>query len=340
MPVPTDAGSEAVGKLIAEVRQRWQVIDPLLPAPALPSPGSAVLAGGQPGPHCGARLAVGDGHGLVAVGSCEHWQGEPDSLDVTWAAARRFQLTPLVGGQDVAGALDALLSQWREHLSSLPSARDADTAAVINWPSRDIDGPSALLRHGFAPAAVIAAKAAGRDRFVAGAADAGTEPPGVRVRRASPADIDAVVRLGLDAIRFDWHFCGVNERPGTADALGREASGLLAGPQPWVWLAERDGAAVGMLACEQPEQANWIAPMTGRAPVAYLLLMGVQASERAQGIGAALAARLDGAMQAAGISVALLHYAQINPLSVPFWSQQGYRPLWTEWEAWPPAAVR
>jgi len=28
-----------------------------------------------------------------------------------------------------------------------------------------------------------------------------------------------------------------------------------------------------------------------------------------------------------------LHYSLLNPLSVPFWSQQGYRPLWTSWQA-------
>jgi hypothetical protein len=38
--------------------------------------------------------------------------------------------------------------------------------------------------------------------------------------------------------------------------------------------------------------------------------------------------------------VTLLHYGQVNPLSAPFWSQQGYRPLWTVWEAMPALAVR
>jgi len=37
--------------------------------------------------------------------------------------------------------------------------------------------------------------------------------------------------------------------------------------------------------------------------------------------------------------VTLLHYAQVNPLSAPFWSQQGYRPLWTVWETAPARAL-
>jgi hypothetical protein len=31
----------------------------------------------------------------------------------------------------------------------------------------------------------------------------------------------------------------------------------------------------------------------------------------------------------------LLHYELLNPRSGPFWSQQGYRPLWTALEARP-----
>jgi GNAT superfamily N-acetyltransferase len=336
MQVPAVPGNEAVARLIADARTRWQAVDPLLPVPVdplLPVPAASSAP-------CAARLAVRAGDGLVATGSCEHWQGEPDSLDTTWGAARRFELTPLVAGPDVAGALDALLAQWRDHLVHLPAAGAADTAAVVNWPSRDIDGPAVLLRHGFAPLAVIAAKSTAADRDRMGDAAAAEPPPGMRIRRAGPADLDTVVRLGLEVIRFDAHFCGVQERPSTAAALARDATVLLGLPRPWVWLAEGDGAVVGMLAAEQPEQASWIAPMTAQSPVCYLLLQGVSAPDRARGIGAALAARLARAARAAGVGVILLHYAQVNPLSAPFWSQQGYRPLWTIWEAWPPAAVR
>jgi hypothetical protein len=36
----------------------------------------------------------------------------------------------------------------------------------------------------------------------------------------------------------------------------------------------------------------------------------------------------------------LLHYAQVDPLSAPFWHRTGYRPLWTTWEARPAGNVR
>jgi GNAT superfamily N-acetyltransferase len=281
----------------------------------------------------------------VAAGSCEHWAGTPGSLDLTWGAARRFRLTAWTAGPDVAGALDRLLAAWRDHLAGAPGADGDDTAAVVTWASRDVGGVRALLRHGLVPISVVAARHtsshAGRsanDAARGGPAAAGR--PDLRIRRAGPADIDTVVRLGLEVVRFDALCGGVIERPETAEALRREATGWLAEPESWIWLAERDGAAIGMLAAERPESASWIAPLARPSPVAYLSLMFVSPAERGSGVGAALAGRLHGAVEAAGVPVTLLHYEQANPLSVPFWSQQGYRPLWTSWEARPARALR
>jgi GNAT superfamily N-acetyltransferase len=281
----------------------------------------------------------------VAAGSCEHWAGTPGSLDLTWGAARRFRLTAWTAGPDVAGALDRLLAAWRDHLAGASGADGDDTAAVVTWASRDVGGVQALLRHGLVPISVVAARRtsshAGRsadDAARGGPAAAGR--PDLRIRRAGLADIDTVVRLGLEVVRFDALCGGVIERPETAGALRREATGWLAEPESWIWLAERDGAAIGMLAAERPESAGWIAPMARPSPVAYLSLMFVSPAERGSGVGAALAGQLRGTVEAAGVPVTLLHYEQANPLSVPFWSQQGYRPLWTSWEARPARTLR
>jgi GNAT superfamily N-acetyltransferase len=290
----------------------------------------------------------------TATGTCEHWVGDAESLELSWGAARRFQLAPQVTGPDVAAALDDLLSQWRDHLAAVPGTDDEDAAALVMWPSRDIHGIRTLLRRGLAPVEVIAARPTGRHPVgptdvpprraeglaVSASPDASPAPRGLRIRRAGPADIDAVVRLGVEVIRFDAHFGSVTERPGTAAAMRREAAGLLAGPEPWTWLAERDGTAIGMLAAERPEAASWIAPMVGLTPAAYLMLLFVLPGERASGVGAVLTARLHREVEAAGAAVTLLHYEQANPLSVPFWSQQGYRPLWTTWAARPAGTVR
>jgi GNAT superfamily N-acetyltransferase len=324
------SGHTAVDRLGERVTQRWRTIDPLLPAATLPSS------------DCGAGLMLlGPAGQPVAAGWCQHWLCEPDSLDKTWGAARRFQLTAWIAGPHAGASLDGLLSLWREHLSHLPGSDGDDTAAVVTWPSRDISGVAALHRRGFAPMAVIAARPTGmgaNERWHDGMSE--HLGKGLRIRRAGPADVEAVVRLGLEVIRFDAQVCSVTERPQTEAALRRECDGMLAIPEPWTWLAERDGAAIGMVTAEPPDQAAWIGPLVGLAPAAYLLLMGVQAGQRGTGVGAALAARLHDDIAAAGVAVTLLHYAQANPLSAPFWSQQGYRPLWTVWESSPASSVR
>jgi len=330
----------AADSINALVERRWQEADPLLPPPVLPPPG------------CAAPLIVaGPGAQPAAIGSCAHWARSAGSLDVAWGTARRFQLTAAVAGPDVRDALDRLLSQWRDHLAGTPGAGDDDSAAIVNWPSRDIEGVEPLVRHGLSPMAVLAARATGRQP--AGPADrpaarpdcypdpaAGAARQGITIRRAGPADLEAVVRLGLEVIRFDAYFGNGGERPGTVNALRKEVVRLLDTRRPWTWLAERDREPVGLLAAQQPQAADWIAPMVRPTPAAYLMLMFVRPGERGSGVGADLVARLHREIDAAGVPVTLLHYQTLNPLSAPFWHQQGYRPLWVTWEARPARSIR
>jgi hypothetical protein len=325
-----------VAALLGEISARWRAADPLLPEPVALGPGAG----------CGVvfTLAGADGE-LRAVGACEHWHGEPESLELTWGAARRFRLAVLAGGADVAPTLDELLGLWRVHLTGVAGADEPDSAAIVTWPSRDVDGVRILLRRGFAPRGVVAARPAGRGRSDSAANDPPggpreTLPSGLRVRRAGLADLDTVVRLGLEVIRYDARFGGVIERPSTVTALREEVAPMLAENEPWTWLAERDGEAVGVLIAERPQTAEWIAPLAGPAPVAYNMLTFMAPADRGSGGAAALVGRFHEAAGAALVPVTLLHYEQTNPLSAPFWSRQGYRPLWTSWEARPASAVR
>ena len=61
--------------------------------------------------------------------------------------------------------------------------------------------------------------------------------------------------------------------------------------------------------------------------MSYLELMTVRPEERGSGVGAALVAEFLRIAEASGVGVTLLHHDQVNPLSGPFWSQRGYRPL-------------
>ncbi|HEX4833735.1 MAG TPA: GNAT family N-acetyltransferase [Trebonia sp.] len=377
----------------ARARARWREIDPLLPDPfpgphhGLPEgPRSAPPASG-PGPGCGLTLVEGPGDGGSAFGTCRH--GEPDAggIDLTWSMARTFELTPRVAGPQAGAALDRLISRWRDHLAQVPGSDGDDTAAVVNWPSRDIEGVTALQRHGLRPLAVVAARlpaqrpgggpapgvvppaapgappagsratgAAGRRgpgprRRARGAAGnivgaaagvvSAVADSDVRVRRAVPPDAEVIARFGAEVARFDAHFSGTPDRPGTLAALRAEARRLLAPADgAWTWLAERDGQPIGMIAAQPPDQAAWIAPVTRLSPVAYAVLGFVRPDERSAGVGAELAAALHDAADRAGLAATLLHYEQLNPYAAPFWSRQGYRPLWTAWEARPARSLR
>jgi GNAT superfamily N-acetyltransferase len=333
------AAPDLAGGVFARAGRRLLRVDPLLPPPR------------PEAPHCGAPIGVGHA-ASAAVGRCEHWAAEPGSLDLSWGAARRFQLSATIAGPDVAAGLGRLLTQWRDHLAGVQGTGDDDTAAIVTWPSRDADGVVTLLRHGFDPLEVLAARTAPRRAASAplptvrpSAVMPRSGAPGgadgsLRVRRAGMADADVIARLAIEVIRFDSRFGAVNERPDTLPALRREAAGLLAGPEPWTWLAERDGAAVALLAAQRPEAAHWAAPMVRQAPAAYLMLMFVHPAERGSGTGGRLVAEFHREADKAGVAVTLLHYEQLNPLSVPFWSRHGYRPLWTTWQATPASAFR
>jgi GNAT superfamily N-acetyltransferase len=327
-------GPDSMRDVTAEAGRRLHALDRLLPA-------ARELPAG-----CGLALAATDSAGRVtAVACCEHWTAQPGSLDLTWGAARRFRLTPMITGHDhvtgqdrvtgqnsVAESLDQLLTQWREHLADVEDAAQGDSGAVVIWPSRDVEGVLTLQRHGLIPLSVIAARTAGSAPARSGHDAA--------IRRAGPDDADVVTALGLELVRYDNYFGEVVERPETGEGLREASVRMLAGPQPWVWLAERDGIAVGLLATEPPPDATWIAPLTGPAPVAYLQQGVVLPGQRGAGVGARLVERYHAEADAAGVAVTLLHYSQVNPLSAPFWSQQGYRPLWTTWETRPARTLR
>ena len=142
---------DAVHDINKAVAQRWHDLDPLLPEPAdLPEGCMAPL------------LSIGENGRPAGLGVCHHRHEPADSLAQTWGAATKFVLTMRL--RDPHTQADALLAQWREHLAALPEAAGPDTAAIVNWPARDVTGVLALLRHGLQPMAVIAARPAGRPR--------------------------------------------------------------------------------------------------------------------------------------------------------------------------------
>ena len=321
--------SAALADVLHSAAGRWRRIDPLLPDPKPP-----------PDAGCGAELAVPAANGrIAAVGWCRHHELRPEAAELAWGAATQFWLTAQVAGDPaepgIGAGLDELLVCWRAHLAAESATAEEDSQAAIMWPSRDIGGVRALLRHGLQPLTVIAARSAGR-----AVPDATPVPGGLRIRPACPGDVAAVTALTLEVIRFDQHFGSVLLHPHAERVERQSAERILSLPEPWAWLAERDGRPVGLLVAEPPDRAGWIAPATRQAPVAYLATLSVLPDERGSGVGTALVTDLHRVLDAAGVAVTLLHHGQLNPLSAPFWSQMGYRPLWTSWEIRPARALR
>src|SRR5579859_2132424 len=187
---------DAVEEINRAVGRRWQGLDRFLPPKAELPDGCAapfVTAGGNGRP---AGLAV-----------CRHEHVPAATLNQTWGMAARFSLIARLREADTGAALDDLLGQWRGHLAGLPEADAGDTAAMMSWPSRDVTGVNALLRHGFQALTVIAVRsgpAVADPAAVAGpaagdpaaAADpAGASPPGLAIREAGPADLDVVTEF-------------------------------------------------------------------------------------------------------------------------------------------------
>ena len=305
------------------VARRWKILDPLLAEP------SDLPEGCMP-----PLLSIGEGGRPVGLGVCRHQYVAADTLAQTWGAATKFVLSVRLRDTDPQPALDDLLTQWREHLERQPEAGKEDTAAVVNWPSRDVAGVLALLEHGLQPMSVVAARPACRP-------DPGTKTdPGLFIRPAAPGDLAVVTELELGVVRYDAHFGGSVPRPATEALIRAETQAALAERPGWTWLAEWDGQPVALAVVEPPAAATWIANMARSGATAYLQTMFVRPGERSGGIGAALVRHVHSELDARGVDLALLHYAQVNPLSAPFWHRMGYRPLWSTWEARPAAALR
>lgn len=261
-----------------------------------------------------------------------------DSLDALWGPLTRCLVTPLIAGPDVDGAVRRLLAALRDWLASQGLDAEGDSAVVVNLPSHDIDVHRAFYDHGFAPRTVLAVRAPTGREPVGGRRAA--DPPGVVLRRADIADRDVLAEFWRRLNTFDALSGTCFDRPGLDYAFTNETERLLRRPEPWAWIAERQGRPVGMAVAERPEEAGWVAKPLAIGPPAYIGQLWVEHDQRHGGVGTALVRRVHEAVDAVGAVATLVHYGAANPISVPFWARMGYRPLVTEWRAQPIAALR
>lgn len=300
-------------------RERLAGLDPLLPPPAAPPKGEVITA------------ALPDG-GAVA-GVLVRTAHPPGSLARTWATAELVELVPLLGETGLAG-MHTLLAAWRARLPAL-GLPDHDSACVVTWPSRDATATRALLDHGFAPLTVIAVRTGG------GPDSRPVRLPDLVVRRARPADLDAVVELAMAELAYSALVGATVVREDAAELKrGMLASRLDRGDP--VWVAEQDGLVVGLAECGVSDAApgTWTGTRLPAGRWAYVNCASVLPGARGQGVGRTLLDAVHAAFDAAGVRGSYLYYSPANPLSSVFWPRQGYRPLWTIWEVRPAGALR
>ncbi|MEO8888261.1 MAG: GNAT family N-acetyltransferase [Jatrophihabitantaceae bacterium] len=309
--MPTDVPDE---QLISAHSARLLAIDPLLGlAPASPAVDDAWLGGGA-------------AEGLAGVRTIDE-----QTLEAVWGKLERFVLKPFWSGD--SAALDALLTEWAATVRADRRSADEDSQVAIAWPSRDLAAARVFLRHGLVPATALAIRPAGRPTPARPAGE-------LLVRRAGPDDLEPILALGAEELAYEEGISVLTVRPGHTDQARAPLAHSLAGESPWLWVAQSPGGIVGALTLNTVAESTWIADQTSVESAAYLPLLSVAAEHRAGGAGSALVAAAHAQLDAAGVGATLLHYGSFNPLSVPFWSRMGYRPLWTYWEAFPAHHVR
>ncbi|GAA1346734.1 GNAT family N-acetyltransferase [Saccharothrix algeriensis] len=305
--------------LVEAQSARFAGLDPLLPAVAAPPEGDVVTA------------ALPDGTRVAGV--LQRQVHDRSSAARLWSATEVWELTPLLGGAGGVG-MDALLRAWRRRMDRVAPA-ERDSACVLTWPSRDAEAARALLDHGLVPLSVVAVRRAAPPERPTGARSP------VAVRRATPADLEAVLTLALAELRYSALVGSTVDRPEAAGLKRRALAERLAAGGP-VWLAERDGIAVGLAECALVTSEPGNAPATRLPPGrwGYVNCVSVLPGARGGGVGRQLMAHAHRELHRLGAVGSYLYYNPPNPLSSVFWPRQGYRPLWTAWEVRPAGALR
>ena len=143
-----------------------------------------------------------------ASGSACTSTSRPDSLNQTWGAADRFTLVPRLrrAGRRRPRPTSCSPSGATTWPGSARPGGPTRRPSVV-WPSLDVTGIRALLRHGLQPLTVIAVQDPAASRR-AGRRPAPRGAHGVTIRAAGPADEEQVLDLELRLIRYDLQFGG------------------------------------------------------------------------------------------------------------------------------------
>jgi GNAT superfamily N-acetyltransferase len=307
------------GTLLGAQTSRFEQLDPLLPPAAAPPDGHVLTA----------ALSAGD----RVAGVLTHSEFEPGTATTLWSALDLWELHPLIGAAGGTG-MDVLLREWArlsERTTTTP-----DSACLVTWPSRDAPSAQPLLTHGFVPLTCLAVRPVRAGGPIRRAPQAG-----VTIRPATPADAATVLGLELAELAYSSLVGAAMLRP-DAERIKRATIARHLDQGDPMWLAERDGVAVGLAHCRLMDVVadSLIATRLRPGRWGYVNCVSVADDARGSGVGSELMAVAHHELHRRGATGTFLYFNPPNPLASVFWARQGYRPLWTSWELRPASGLR
>jgi GNAT superfamily N-acetyltransferase len=297
---------------LVDAQSEWfAALDPMLPTAVRPPDGDVITAALPDG----SRAA-----GVVVASSLA-----PDSMPSLWSALQVWELHPLVG----AAGMTELLAQWQTMMAR--RSPGPDSSCLVTWPSRDARATRALLAHGLVPLSTLAIR---------------TGPPApapgrLTIRRVRARDLDVVLPLAMAELEYSAMVGGTVLRPGARRIKQAALARHIDQGDP-VFVAERDGIAVGLAECwfSDSTAGSWSETRLPHGRWGYVNSLSVAPEVRGTGIGRELMAVVHRELARTGARGTFLYFNPPNPLSTVFWARQGYRPLWTIWEVRPAGALR
>ncbi|MCA1554894.1 MAG: GNAT family N-acetyltransferase, partial [Chloroflexi bacterium] len=153
----------------------------------------------------------------------------------------------------------------------------------------------------------------------------------VIVRPALTRDLDAIVRLGMDSVRYHASLEPSMEvaRDEWRKMHERFEVAIRDGEQSTVIIAELDGAIAGFYSIYvQAIDDTWTPPLFASGRYGLIAEVAVDAPLRGRGIGHQIFAEVDRWFTARRVPCYWLIYLPHNPLSSKFWPSLGFRTVW------------
>lgn len=247
---------------------------------------------------------------------------DPNCVDAQWMQDRCVAL--VITDDSPADQLGAALSEFLAFAAELA---DRPTDASVSLASRAVDHGRVARQHGMWPRSVLAAA-----ELRAGVRHgAGVERSDARVivRPAVASDADAIAGLWCEQADYEARVGTMRVSPAIKASVAASIPARIEGDGV-ILVAQVAGEIVAAVVAESAAASSWAGERLTVAPVSYLAMASTTVRARGSGVGSALVGGVHRHHLATGVRVSALHYSAYNPLSIPFWSQHGYRPVVTQ----------